>query len=167
MRILTFKKVYLIHGKQRLEWLWVFKPWFQPWNAGVTADLDSPPSKSAQRIWTPLRRFGPSYQTFLLSILCIILATNSICKLFVDVLFNHNTTFLNKGKEKQPFRSNSAAFIIASRTVYARIRCEQTTEVVTVDLCFFLWELILIRNVITIVETIASRHKNNSVWFSN
>ena len=101
MRILTFRKVYLIHGKQRLEWLWVFKPWFQPWNAGVTADLDSPPpSKSAQRIWTPLRRFGPSYQTFLLSILCIILVTNSICKLFVDVLFNHNTTFLNKGKKK-------------------------------------------------------------------
>ena len=87
-----------------------------------------PPSKSAQRIWTPLRRFGPSYQTFLLSILCIILVTNSICKLFVDVLFNHNTTFLNKGKRKnQPFRSNSTAFIIASRTVYARIRCEQTT----------------------------------------
>ena len=28
MRILTFKKVYLIHGKQRLEWLWVFQPWF-------------------------------------------------------------------------------------------------------------------------------------------
>ena len=55
------------------------------------------------------------------------LVTNSICKLFVDVLFNHNTTFLNKGKEKQPFRSNPAAFIIASRTVYARIRCEQTT----------------------------------------
>ena len=55
------------------------------------------------------------------------LVTNSICKLFVDVLFNHNTTFLNKGKEKQPFRFNSAAFIIGSRTVYARIRCEQTT----------------------------------------
>ena len=52
--------------------------------------------------------------------------TNSICKLFVDVLFNYNTTFLTKGKEKQPFRSNPAAFIIGSRT-YARIRCEQTT----------------------------------------
>ena len=95
-----------------------------------------PPSKSAQRIWAPLRRFGPSYQTFLLSILCIILVTNSICKLFVDVLFNHNTTFLNKGKKKtkqtnkknkQPFHSNSTAFIIVSHTVYAIIRCEQTT----------------------------------------
>ena len=93
-----------------------------------------PPSKSAQRIWAPLRRFGPSYQTFLLSILCIILVTNSICKLFVDVLFNHNTTFLNKGKKKtnkqknkQPFHSNSTAFIIVSHTVDARIRCEQTT----------------------------------------
>ena len=49
---------------------------------------------------------------------------------FVDVLFNHKTTLLNKGKKKknQPFRSNSTAFITASRTVYARIRCEQTTE---------------------------------------
>ena len=89
-----------------------------------------PPSKSAQRIWTP--PFQP-YQTFLLSILCIILVTNSICKLFVVFLFNHNTTFLNKGKKKrnkkkkQPFHSNSTAFIIASHTVYARIRCEQTT----------------------------------------
>ena len=55
------------------------------------------------------------------------LVTYSIYKLFVDFLFNHNTTFLNKDKEKQPFRSNPAAFIIASLTVYARIRCEQTT----------------------------------------
>ena len=31
------------------------------------------------------------------------LVTNSICKLFVDVLFNHNTTFLNKDKEKELF----------------------------------------------------------------
>ena len=79
----------------------------------------------SQRIWTPLRRFGPPppHQTFLLSNLCII-----YYKLSVDVLFNHNTTFLNKGKRKnQPFRSNSTAFIIASRTVYVRIRCEQTT----------------------------------------
>ena len=35
---------------------------------------------------------------------------------------------INKGKEKQPFRSNYAAFIIASRTVYARIKCQQTTK---------------------------------------
>ena len=32
MRILTFKKVYLIHGKQRLEWLWIFKPSFLSWD---------------------------------------------------------------------------------------------------------------------------------------
>ena len=31
-----FKKVYLIHGMQRLEWLWVFQPWFLSWNAGTT-----------------------------------------------------------------------------------------------------------------------------------
>ena len=76
MRILTFKKVYLIHGKQRFEWLWVFKPWFLSWYAGVTANLDPP------RIWTPgpnpLADMDPPsqiwtpYQTFLLSILCII-----------------------------------------------------------------------------------------------
>ena len=40
MSILTFKKVYLIHGKQRLERLWVFQPWFLSWNAGVIADTD-------------------------------------------------------------------------------------------------------------------------------
>ena len=55
MRILTFKKVYLIHGKQRLEWLWVFQPWFLSWNAGVVADLDPldldpPPPPSTKRI---------------------------------------------------------------------------------------------------------------------
>ena len=38
---------------------------------GVTADLD-PTVQISWRIWTPLRRFGPPYQTFLLSILCII-----------------------------------------------------------------------------------------------
>ena len=32
MRSLTFKKVYLIHGKQRLEWVWIFKPWFLSWD---------------------------------------------------------------------------------------------------------------------------------------
>ena len=55
------------------------------------------------------------------------LVPNSIWKLFADVLFHHKTTFLSKGKEKQPFRSNSAACIIASHTVYAIIKCEQTT----------------------------------------
>ena len=34
---------------------------------------------------------------------------------------------LNKGKEKQPFRSSSAALIMASRTANTKIRCEQTT----------------------------------------
>ena len=34
---------------------------------------------------------------------------------------------INKGKEKQPFRSNSAAFIIAGRTIYTRIKCKQST----------------------------------------
>ena len=45
------------------------------------ADLDSHPSP-------------PSFVSYLV--------TNSICKLFVDVIFNHNTTFLNKGKKKNP-----------------------------------------------------------------
>ena len=91
----------------------------------------------SQRIWThpsiSVSRRGPRSQiltpptklSFWASFVSY-LVTNSICKLSVDVPFNHNATFLNKGKEKQPFRSNSAAFIIASRTVYARIRCEQT-----------------------------------------
>ena len=44
--------------------------------------------------------------------------------------------------------------------------CIRTIEIVTINLCFFWCESTLIRNVITIVETIASSHKNNSVWFS-
>ena len=48
--------------------------------------------------------------------------------MFFSITTQH---FLNKGKKKnkktQPFRSNSTAFITASRTVYAGIRCEQTT----------------------------------------
>ena len=47
---------------------------------------------------------------------------------FLSMFFSITTQhFLNTGKKKQPFRSNSTAFIIASRTVYAGIRCEQTT----------------------------------------
>ena len=82
------------------------------------ADMDLP-----SQIWTPSWASFVSY-----------LVTNSICKLSVDVLFNRNTTFLHKGTEKQPFRSNYAAFIIASRTVYARIRCEQITAFVLLKL---------------------------------
>ena len=74
----------------------------------------------------PLRRFGPLFHTFLLASFVSYLVTNSICKLFVDVLFNHNITFLSNDKNKQPFCSSSAAFIIASRTVYSRIKCETT-----------------------------------------
>ena len=58
----------------------------------------------------------------------IIAAQMSCVKLFVNVLFNHNTAFLSNDNDKHLFRSNSAAFIIASRTVYARMKCEQTTE---------------------------------------
>ena len=72
----------------------------------------------------PLRRFGPLFHTFLLASFVSYLVTNSICKLFVDVLFNHNITFLSNDKNKQPFCSSSATFIIASRTVYSRIKCE-------------------------------------------
>ena len=142
MRILTFKKVYLIHGKQRLEWLWVFQPWFLSWNTGVTADLDSP------RIWTPgpnpladmdppgpnpladmdpLRRFEPPlpkvpFKYRLYHTWSLILFGS-----FLPIFFSIKTTFLSKGKEKQSFRSNSAVCIIASRPVYAIMKCEQTT----------------------------------------
>ena len=44
--------------------------------------------------------------------------------------------------------------------------CIWTIEIVTVNLCFFWCESTLIRNVIKVVETIASCHKNDSVWFS-
>ena len=55
------------------------------------------------------------------------LETNCIWKLFVDILFSDNTTLLNKDKEKQPFCSISAAFLIASRTLYVEIKYEQST----------------------------------------
>ena len=58
---------------------------FNPMKTGITADLDSP-----LQIWTPLPNFTFKHR----------LVTNSIAKFFVDVLFNHNTTFLNKGKKK-------------------------------------------------------------------
>ena len=52
------------------------KDWngFLSWNAGVTADLD-PRSKSASGCGPPFADLDPSYQTFLLSILCIIFGT--------------------------------------------------------------------------------------------
>ena len=77
-----------------------------------------------QQIWTPSSQIWTPHQTFLLASFISYLVSNSIWKLFVDVLFIHNTTFLSKDKDKQPFRSNFAA---ASRTVYARIKCEETT----------------------------------------
>ena len=98
---------------------------------GPLTDLDPPPPPSPRP--NPLTDMTPSladldpYQTFLLASFVLYLVSNSICKLFVDVLFNHNTTFLGKDKDKPPFRSNSAPYIIASRTVYASIKGVQTT----------------------------------------
>ena len=42
----------------------------------------------------------------------------------------------------------------------------RTIKIVAINLCFFWCESTLVRSVITIVETIASSRKNNSVWFS-
>ena len=53
----------------------------------------------------PLRRFGSPYQTFLLIIICIIIGNQFYLQAFSRCYFNYNTTFLNRGKEKQPFRS--------------------------------------------------------------
>ena len=79
-----------------------------------------PPRPNLPADMDTLRRFGPTPTKLSLEKSFVTyLVTNSICKLFVD-----------KDKEKQLFRSNSAAFIIASRTVYARIKCEQQNFVV-------------------------------------
>ena len=81
--------------------------------ASVKTDFDTP-----SQIWTPLPNVPfkhPLYHIWQLILFAI---------LFIDVRLKHNTTFLNKDKEKQPFRS---AFIIASCTVYARTKREQTT----------------------------------------
>ena len=45
--------------------------------------------------------------------------------------------------------------------------CIRTLKIVPVNLCFFWCDSTSIRNVITFVETVASRHKNNFVWFLN
>ena len=45
--------------------------------------------------------------------------------------------------------------------------CIRTLKIVPVNLCFFWCEWASIRNVITFVGTVASRHKNNFVWFLN
>ena len=45
--------------------------------------------------------------------------------------------------------------------------CIRTLKIVPVNLCFFWCESASIRNVITFVGTVASRHKNNFVWFLN
>ena len=42
-----------------------------------------------------LRRFGPPTKLSFKASFVSYLVTNSICKLFVAVLFNHNTIFLN------------------------------------------------------------------------
>ena len=79
------------------------------------------------RIWTLFAGLDLPIKLSFQAAFVSYLVTNSICKLLIDVIFDHNTTFLNKDKEKQPFRSNSVPFIIASRTVYARTECELTT----------------------------------------
>ena len=80
------------------------------------------PVQIHRRIWTPFVDLDPPPTPTKLSLkksFVSYLVTNSICKLFV-----------HKDKEKQLFRSNSVTFIIASRTVYARIKCEQQNFVV-------------------------------------
>ena len=75
MRILTFKKVYLIHGKQRLEWLGYFSPDFSP---GMPVSqrchiLDRGGPNPLADMDPPFADLDPRpYQTFLLSIVCII-----------------------------------------------------------------------------------------------
>ena len=54
-----------------------------------------PPFQIHLRVWNPLRRFGPRTKLSFQASFVSYLVTNSICKLFVDVLFNDNTKFLN------------------------------------------------------------------------
>ena len=143
------KKKFWLHSIKKFLWYFV---WFRWRDVGLQIplrgrnerpqllrcrsrfNLDSPriwtpvqirirPVQIHRRIWTPFVDLDPTPPTptklSLKKSFVSYLVTNSICKLFVD-----------KDKEKQPFRSNSAAFIIASRTVYARIKCEQQNFVV-------------------------------------
>ena len=49
----------------------------------------------------------------------------SFLPMFFSITTQHSSVKVKP--EKQPFRSNSAACILPSRTVYAIIKCEQTT----------------------------------------
>ena len=77
----------------------------------VTANLDPPGSNPRADMDPPFADLDPPIKLSFLASFVSYLVTNSICKLFADVLFHYNTTFLNKGKEKQPFRFNSPAFL--------------------------------------------------------
>ena len=90
-------------------------------------NIDTRRSKSASGCGPPFADLDPLSKLSFQASFVLYLVTNSIWKLFFDVLFSDNTTFLNTDKEKQPCRSISAAFIIASRTVYVGIKYEQTT----------------------------------------
>ena len=46
--------------------------WLQHSGTTSTVQIQTPLVQIRRRIWTPLRRFVPPFQTFLLSILCII-----------------------------------------------------------------------------------------------
>ena len=103
---------------------------------GPLADLDSrsksasgygPPGPNPLADMDPLRRFEPPlpkvpFKYRLYHTWSLILFGS-----FLPIFFSIKTTFLSKGKEKQSFRSNSAVCIIASRPVYAIMKCEQTT----------------------------------------
>ena len=86
----------------------------QIWTPRGFGPLPSPNSLAdmdpTSQIWTPLPNFPfkhPLYHIWLL------------------ILIQHSS--IKVKKKSQPFSSNSTAFIIASRTVYAKIRCEKTT----------------------------------------
>ena len=63
----------------------------------------TPRSKSVSGYGPPLRRFEPPYQTFLLSILCIIFGNLFYLQAFLSMFFSITTQhFLNKSKQKKP-----------------------------------------------------------------
>ena len=121
-------------SKQTSDALWHFKGTFQWhfdenfWLPGIYYLVHLRPCPVSQRIWTPLPRFGTPLPNFPFKHRLYHIWWRILFSSFLSMFFSITTQRSSiKAKKHQPFRSNSVAFIITSRTVYARIRCEQTT----------------------------------------
>ena len=108
-----------------------FSPDFSP-GIPVSQRIWTPRSKSANGYRPPFADLDPPplpnfpFKHPLYHIWSLILFA-SFLSMFLSITTQHSSIKVKQIQKKQPFRSNSTAFIIASSTAYASIRCEQTT----------------------------------------